>query len=115
MSSMTLIGLLFDGAQVLSENVVVISVLSVNIIGMGVLVFTGFFANRANSAWRMDGVALMSTGLCTFVLVSYVIVVISGIRYLALSILSNGLLVLSLLACVAGLLYLIKKKHPSVN
>lgn len=115
MNPMTLIGLLFDGAQVLFENIKSISVLSVNIIGIGVLAFWGISAHRANSEWSKNGVALLSTGLCGFVLVSYAIVAISRIWHLALPILSNGLLIIVLLALATGLLLALKKKTSSVD
>jgi hypothetical protein len=114
MNPMTVIGLLFDGAQVLFENIRIISVLSANIIGIGLWVLLGISANRANREWSKDGIALLSTGICGFVLVNYAIVVISRIWHSALPILSHGLLILSLLAFIVGLLLSIKNKDLSV-
>jgi hypothetical protein len=109
MNPITVIGLLSDGAQVLLENIKIISILSANIIGIGVWVLWGISANRANREWSKNGVALLSIGICGFVLVSYAIVAISRIWNVALPILSNGLLILSLLSLGAGLLLYVKK------
>ena len=113
MDPMAVIGLLLDGAEVLFENIKIILVLSANIAGMGALIFWGIIASRANSESSKHGVALLSMGVCGFVLVSYTIVAISRMWPLALSILSNGLLILSLLALATGLPVFIKKKEPS--
>jgi hypothetical protein len=114
MNPMTLIGLLVDGAQILFANSRIISVLSVNIIGMGLWVILGISTNQADREWSKYGIALLSTGVCGFVVVNYAIVVISRIWHSALPILSQSLLILSLLALIAGLLLSIKKKHLSV-
>jgi hypothetical protein len=115
MNPMTFIGLLFDGAQVLFENSRIISVSSVNIVGTGVLVLWGISANRAGSEASTYWVALLSMGMCCFVMVSYAIVTISLIWHLALPILSNGLLILVLLALATRLLLAIKKKSSPVD
>lgn len=112
---MTVIGLLFDGAQVLFDNIKIISVFGANVIGTGILIIWGTAkrAGRANSEWSKNGIALLSAGLCGFVLVSYAIVAISRIWHSTLSILSNGLLIVSLLALLTGLLLFIKKRDLS--
>lgn len=116
MNPMNLVGLLFDGAQVVVENIKIISVLSANIVGIGILVFWGISANRASREWSKNGIALLSMGVCAFVLASYGIVAISRIWHGALPILSNGLLLLSSVAIVLGLFHLIKKKtSPAVS
>jgi hypothetical protein len=115
MSPMAVIGLLFDGAQVLFDNIKIILVFGANVIGIGVLVFWGISAHRANSESSKHGVALLSTGVCGFVLVSYAIVAISRIWPLALPILSNGLLILLLLALGTGLLLIYKKKDIRIR
>lgn len=115
MNLLALIGLLFDGAQVLTESIKIILILSVHIIGIGVLTVWGISASRANGEWHNHWVASLSLGLCGFVLLSYAIVAISRIWYWALPILPNGLLILSFLACAIGLLISIKKKHHSVD
>ena len=106
---MTDLGLFLEGAEVLLENIKIVSVLSANIIGIGVLVVLGISAKGIKSEWRKHGVALLSTGVCVFVLVSYAIVAISRIWHSALSNLSNGLLILSLLGLATGLLLFTKK------
>src|ERR1044071_4774168 len=111
MNPMTVIGLLFDGAQVLFENSRMIAVLSANIIGMGLWVLLGISVNRADREWSKHGIAFLSTGVCGFVLVNYAIVIISRIWPSALPILSQGLLILSLLAFIVALLLSIKKKY----
>src|ERR1044071_5364699 len=110
MTPMTLIGLLFDGAQVLFEHRWIILVLSANFIGIGLWVLWGISANRANRESSTDGIAVLSTGICGFVLASYAIVAISRIWHVALPVLSNGLLIVALLALVTRLLPFIKKK-----
>jgi hypothetical protein len=115
MNPMTVIGLLYDGAQILFENSKIISVFVANVIGIGVLVFWGISPKRANREVSKDWVALLSMGICGFVLVSYAIVAISRIWPLALPILSNSLLIVSLLAFVIGLLLFIKKKISPVD
>ena len=109
MNPMTMIGLLLDGAQVLFENIKIISILSANIIGIGIWVLWGIFANRVNREWSQNGVALLSIGMSGFVLLSDAIVVISRIWHLALPILSEAMLLLSLLAIVTRLLLFLKK------
>jgi hypothetical protein len=115
MSLIALIGLLFDGAQVLVENSKSILLLSVQITGIGVLAFWGISGGRAKGEWHHAGVASLSLGLCGFVLLSYAIVALSRIWHAALPILSSGLFVLSFLGCAAGFLVYIKKKASSAE
>ena len=115
MNPITVIGLFFDGAQVLFGNIKIISALSANIIGIGAWILLGISANRADKDWRQNGVAFLSMGICGFVLVSYAIVAISSIWHLALPILSNGLLIFSLLGIVLSLFRLLKKKTSPVD
>lgn len=110
MNPLTAIGLISDGAQTLVENIEVICVLMANIIGIGVLFSWPLSLNPANGEWRKNGVAILSIGICGFVLLSYAIIAVSRIWHTALPVLSNGLLLFALLALGISLLTSIKKK-----
>jgi hypothetical protein len=110
MSLIALIALLFDGTQVLVENIEMILILSVQIMGIGVLTVWGISASRAKGEHN-HWVASLSLGLCGFVLLSYVIVAISRIWHATLPILAMGMLIVSSLGVVMGFLSFIKKKN----
>jgi hypothetical protein len=110
MSPDAFLRLLLDGAQVLFENTKVLLVLSLNILGIGLLASQGIPIHRPNREWQKDGVAVLSAGISGFVLLSYGITAISRVWNLALPVLANGLLIVSLLAATTGLLISIKKK-----
>lgn len=110
MNPINMISLLLDGTQVLFEHIKVIAVLSVNILGIGAWVLMGISPDRAKREWNKSGTALLSMGICGFVLLSYAIIAVSRIWYSALPVLSNGLLIFSLLGLGTGFLFLLKKK-----
>jgi hypothetical protein len=114
MNLIALIGLLFDGTQVLEENLEIILIFSVNILGIGLLAFWAVANGRAKREHH-HWVATLSLGLGGFVLLSYVIVAISRIWHASLAFLSNGLFLLSCLGCAIGFLGFIKKKSSPVD
>jgi hypothetical protein len=114
MNLIALIGLLFDGAQVLVENLRMILIFSVQILGIGVLTFWGISTRRAKGELT-HRVAILSLGLCGFVLLSYAIVAISRIWHATLPILAIGMLIVSSLGVVMGFLSFIKKKKLPVD
>lgn len=110
MNPTAMINLLLDGAQVFIENIKIISILIVNLLGIGILLFKVVDSRQSNSEQNPDAAAMWSLGICGFVLASYAIVAISKIWHEALPILSSGLLLAALLAFAAGFLHRIKKK-----
>jgi hypothetical protein len=114
MNLIALIGLLFDGTQVLVENIEMILILSVGIVGIGLLAFWGVTTGRAKGEHH-HWVATLSLGLVGFVLLSYVIVAISRVWHASLAFLSNGLFLLSCLGCAIGFLGFLKKKSSPVD
>ena len=114
MNLIALIGLLFDGAQVLVENLKLILIFSVQILGIGVLTSWGISTSRAKGE-QTHWVAALSLGLCGFVLLSYAIVAMARVWPATLPVLSNGLFLLSFLGCAIGFLGFIKKKNSLVD
>jgi hypothetical protein len=112
MNLIALLGLLFDGAQVLVENLKMILIFSIQIFGIGVLTSWGISNSRANGQ-HTHWVAFLNLGLCGFVLLSYAIVAISRVWHAALPILAMGMLTVSSLVVLIRFLVFIKKKERS--
>lgn len=110
MTPLQLVGLLFDGTQVLLTHSRMVALLSVQILGIGALGIWGVSAAQETEI-QDRWVAGLSLGLCGFVLLSYALVGIATIFHLSLSGLAMGMLIFSSLGVAMGVLIFVKKKN----